>query len=395
LKLTTVLLLADKHAASIRNEDGDLPLHCAAAACEDVKVIIALLYAYPEAISTKNNEERLPLTCAAETNRNCEVIKALVHAYSDALLVADDEDHIPLEIALHWKNNNAASVLFNALPKCSLTMKTIGMFGNIDYKGVYSNCHKIMFEAQNGVRSWNEVRVFFLQFLGNDEMQARLTRREGLSEWTPLHIAARVAPLSVVTVLLKCAPSAVSIKNKSGNLPLHFAAQYNEDEKIASEIFNYYPEAASVPDNDGDLPLHCAAQCNSSSKVTQALLDAYPDAATVENNDGFLPHQLASKKNRNVDVAKIILKRISSDEEGGGSDFESLASDESSSISSASAVSSHKNETTYPNDVFVPNQNNQSNHRNKEKSFGEEVAKGIAINTGTEVLSQFLAAFSA
>lgn len=134
LKLLRALIVADNVSAFIANDRGNLPLHCAAAISNNAEEIKYLLDAYPEAIYTKNKEGRLPLSYAAYSNINVEVTQVLLEAYPDALLVADDEDLTPLHIALSKRNGEVAKFLIKALPKSSVTMKTIGTFENVNYK---------------------------------------------------------------------------------------------------------------------------------------------------------------------------------------------------------------------------------------------------------------------
>lgn len=238
-------------------------------------------------------------------------------------------------------------------------------------QGVNSDCHKIMLEAKQGKRGWDDVRMFLTHSVVFDKTQARLTRTEGLTGLTPFHIAASAgpaAPISVISALLTYAPSALSTEDKHGCLPLHYSAQYSRDTEILMAILKKYPAAAATPDEDGDLPLHCAAAHNVLVEVTQALLDAYPDAATIPNNDGLVPYQQASKNSNEAAAAFLESKKIAHEEED-----------------------TLDVETAYPGNNVVPSPNYHPGEK-KEEPFQQKVAKGIFAEMGKTFAVEFVKA---
>mmetsp|Transcript_27966 Transcript_27966/g.43455 ORF Transcript_27966/g.43455 Transcript_27966/m.43455 type:complete len:299 (-) Transcript_27966:131-1027(-) len=190
---------------------------------------------------------------------------------------------------------------------------------DIDFQGVDSKFHKIMFEADSGTTTWDDVCTFLTYQMnrGLDTgsttsttpqlyVEENLTRTEGTFGQTPLHIAARKAPLFVIDFLLIHAPAAVRISDNEGFLPLHYAAQENEHADVALTLFGHYRAAVSITNNDGHLPLHCAAACNEVLDVVAALLDKYPAAAFVGDNEERKPLHLATQTNGNPSVAALL-----------------------------------------------------------------------------------------
>uniref|UniRef100_A0A7S2NSV9 Uncharacterized protein n=1 Tax=Leptocylindrus danicus TaxID=163516 RepID=A0A7S2NSV9_9STRA len=191
---------------------------------------------------------------------------------------------------------------------------------DIDFQGFDSKFHQIMLEAESGTTSWGDVCAFLTyqvnkSCLGTGSttcttpqmyMDECLTRTEGTFGQTPLHIAARKAPLFVIDFLLIHAPAAVRISDSKGFLPLHYAARENEHADVALVLFGHYRAAVSMTNNDGHLPLHCAAACNEVLDVVAALLDKYPAAAFVGDNEERKPLHLATQTNGNPSVAALL-----------------------------------------------------------------------------------------
>ena len=86
--ITKIRKLVNVYAEGIRTKDndGDLPLHCAVDChCAPVEVVKYLVEAYPDGVNVKNNDGDLPLHCAANIGRTLEIVKCLVEAYPDGV----------------------------------------------------------------------------------------------------------------------------------------------------------------------------------------------------------------------------------------------------------------------------------------------------------------------
>jgi ankyrin repeat protein len=87
-------------------------------------------------------------------------------------------------------------------------------------------------------------------------------------------------------------PTAASVPDKDGLLPLHNVARY-ADRQVLEVVFDAFPEAIHHRTNKGNLPLHHACCADSSMKAINFLIEEYPEALTVYNEDGHLPFHCA------------------------------------------------------------------------------------------------------
>ena len=144
------------------------------------------------------------------------------------------------------------------------------------------------------------------------EYQHQLTSREGVNSWTPLLIASVYAPPIVISLLIKACPAAVSIPDRSGNLPLHIVACWRLD---SSHRFRGTTAAATAAGSArGGATTHhevsalptAQAQPPSTSMEKEAhelclvlymLLSSYPDALATTNRWNQTPlHSLFESK---------------------------------------------------------------------------------------------------
>jgi Zinc finger, C3HC4 type (RING finger) len=77
---------------------------------------------------------------------------------------------------------------------------------------------------------------------------------------TPLHLilSCRKVPTDIVQEIIGLEPRAVTIPNRRGRLPLHFAIVHRVDISIIAALIDAYPAAMSFPDSKGLSPLQYA-----------------------------------------------------------------------------------------------------------------------------------------
>ena len=129
----------------------------------------------------------------------------------------------------------------------------------------------------------------------------------------PLHFAAEhqggAEGAAVVELLARPAPQALTVGDSLGSLPLHFAACYQGGGKgtaVVEVLAMLCPQALTTGDNDGFFPLHIAARCQGGKKgtgVVELLTQLCPQAVTVGADNGRLPLHLA----RDEAVANCLL----------------------------------------------------------------------------------------
>jgi ankyrin repeat protein len=112
--------------------------------------------------------------------------------------------------------------------------------------------------------------------------------------WLPLHWAAVTDNVDVADVLkvARSDPMATT-KGSYDNQPISanpghlICAGRNPSMDVVRCLFNFYPRMASVRDNSGDLPIHYAARYSGSVQLIQFLLQANP-AGTKQHGEGDL-----------------------------------------------------------------------------------------------------------
>lgn len=127
-------------------------------------------------------------------------------------------------------------------------------------------------------------------------------------------------PEQLVRDIIEYEPSAVHKLDIEGNLPMHMAAASGNVTMI-EELGRRFPSAASVQNHYGLLPLHLAvisysdllAASSTTTKTTsctilavELLLEMFPGAVGVKDHDGNLPLHMAAATLRGDDGARVI-----------------------------------------------------------------------------------------
>ena len=134
------------------------------------------------------------------------------------------------------------------------------------------------------------------ELLSCNENQTKLVNyAEKWNGWTVLHQACvqRFIPIALFEHLLTVCKEIYGDElpiDKWGDTALHLACQHAMDE-ITSMILDHFPSAASVQNKHGGLPLHTAIHYDSSSFIIHELLLAHPKSIHVKNNHNNTPLQ--------------------------------------------------------------------------------------------------------
>lgn len=85
---------------------------------------------------------------------------------------------------------------------------------------------------------------------------------------------------------------------------VHFACKHNPPRKIIKLLALLYPDGVTLPDKMGRLPLHYAAQWGGSGRLMHYLIEKDTLAASTKDNLGKTPlHLICENYNSNYDVA--------------------------------------------------------------------------------------------
>ena len=115
-----------------------------------------------------------------------------------------------------------------------------------------------------------------------------------------IHLAAREGNLQIVKLLINKQPSVVKDKNKSGETPLHIAAEYKKSQ-VVSELLEHRADAI-VYDHQKSTPLHIACQ-NGDISIAKLLIKNH-DSCNLQDKNGLTPLHLAIK-NKNPNIIKL------------------------------------------------------------------------------------------
>ena len=108
----------------------------------------------------------------------------------------------------------------------------------------------------------------------------------------------------------KCPESARTLRDETGNLPVHIAAarDYRRVWDILKLLVNAYPGSLQEENNEGNLPLHSAvARSDASPEIVQFMLEESPQASYRRNQSGKQPLHLACEWDVKLDVIYLLV----------------------------------------------------------------------------------------
>ncbi|XP_050204373.1 ankyrin repeat-containing protein ITN1-like isoform X2 [Mercurialis annua] len=116
------------------------------------------------------------------------------------------------------------------------------------------------------------------------------------SGWIPLHYAAFMGNVEVVELLLQCDTSLAYVKNKEGMSALHISAEAGQNDVILMLIAKF-PDISELLDNRGGTAVHVAAESGKSNAIKIFLsTPVLADLINHEDDDGNTPFHSAAIK---------------------------------------------------------------------------------------------------
>lgn len=112
------------------------------------------------------------------------------------------------------------------------------------------------------------------------------------------------ASLEVICFLYDAYPGAISVGDRDGNIPLHYACITGHSLDMIKTLLEYYPGAVYVKDIYDKLALHHASS-SSSEKVIKILKLKYTEAENLEDKYGKRPLYYQAK--RHIDNEKVFI----------------------------------------------------------------------------------------
>ena len=198
--LVTALLTSYPDGAKSSDQDGWLPIHCAAFYGASQDVIDALIQVHPKGAHCKDEEGRLPLHYACLKGASLNTVTSLLQCYPKGATSKDDEGRLPVHHACSkGAPPDVVSALLSSSPKSA----------------------------------------------ASKDDQGRL----------PLHHACRKNPNNdIIELLLKAYPKGAQIKDDQEKLPIHYACHSN-NEAVISALLQVYPQSILVKNGFGYTPL--------------------------------------------------------------------------------------------------------------------------------------------
>jgi len=316
-------LLIDMDPTIVRDrvEDGELPIHYAAASLLP-KQCEALIDLYPEPVREKiDGYNYLPIHHACATGR-FDTIEYFLGLYPESIHTRDGSGYLPLHRAAACEAESRAEVIelllkhdSNAASKKAdgrrlpLHLACVAYYGQLDVVQIlYDACPEAIWmrdtdEDEHGrtpldlARGRNEESdiVEFLQAqLVYAEMGEDLLALTTLDDngWLPIHHALKdKIPLGSIKFLIRGNPSALRVIDNIGALPIHIACQFSSAKVVEYLLEDDGGRTLQYTDMNKDSPLHYACR-GGNLGVVKYLLNRNGPSVSDGNVDNKLPFHL-------------------------------------------------------------------------------------------------------
>ena len=309
-----------EHVSTFRSKNNSTALHLAFLFNAPGDVVDAILYAAPELASTAMDDGELPIHWAARVSSPIEMLAKLLKVYPRGGLSPTALGVTAL--SLLWERS--CYDFFEIYQLCKHERmdelkvmndpNIIFQIGNICYrvpKEEYTKYDEKKFMRKK--KSWEKIMLLLRasQYKENNE-QLNLEEEKNNDFNCPLHHAVEnPVPMALTAFLHKLNPDHMHEKNKIGRLPLSIAVAspyWNNHPRLFKSLLQllmkHCPEAVSVQDWMGRLPLALAIESGKTwNNCIRLLLEAEPRAlSTRDELSRMYPFMLASvKQNANED----------------------------------------------------------------------------------------------
>jgi ankyrin repeat protein len=296
---------------SVKDRNGDLPLHIALRNAYSFTVVELIFLEYPKAAEVQNNDGYLPLHIALDNGASSDTIRMLFKSYPKAARIQDKNGDLPLHIAL--RNEISSCVVkdvFQEYPKAAKVHNNIGLlplhialekdycFFSIPFMLLEAHPKSVQIQDKHGRSPLHRLHCseYYVPSSVPSMLKAYPEILSKSDDWGCLPIHAALggnahahAHKNYILSVLKTYPKAVKVQDAAGRLPLHTALFNGACVTVVKIIYDPFPEAIMVQDNYGNLPLHYAAYHNYSPDFLALIINGYPDGVKMKNQDGYLP----------------------------------------------------------------------------------------------------------
>ena len=286
-------LLSHVSSLSVKNNDGDTPLHIACRS-KDVRLVNLLLESQHEVdLTIQNNSGDTPFHIACATA--CfPIVDALLRLGNsvNVLAIKNSNGDIPFHVALELFQRSQRG-------KVKKSKDSLEFFAN--------NCSDINIQNKNketllhlSCKVVNSYSTYIVEFLVKSG--ADLTIVDAHKQ-LPLHVA---ASKSLKMVKLCCLPNLIDQQDKAGNTALHIACIHSQLE-VASFLLTEMECSPAISNGKRQTPFHCACQAVPSSNDLIVLLAKFSKASlNHQDANGDTPVHLLCKNSNQEGLAEVI-----------------------------------------------------------------------------------------
>jgi ankyrin repeat protein len=275
---------------------GMLLLHFVCALYPPLEVVETVLNANPRAVYHKSLTAGItPLMIACGRNASPEVIRLLLRQAKETIDIRDSSGYT----AIHWAcradvGKKVIRTLLILNPQVA-TCRVQALDGRTSYtSGV--TCLEILSQGRaSNIFSPNQWdKLCFILWARH---YGTIVARSGQAFSTLHAVLALHCPKYIIEIALeRHGARSAGIRDKFGNLPLHYAVRINSLGAILATLLQHFPHAASCPDSDGRLPLLVALKHGHTwQQGIRELYSLYPMAISmIDNETSLFPFSLAA-----------------------------------------------------------------------------------------------------
>jgi ankyrin repeat protein len=315
-----LLIQRDTECPKIPDERGGFLLHTACECASPIEVIKYVLKLYPDAVRVPSEDGQLPIHYACARRTACtEVVALLLKEFPDAVRCASRNKMLPLHVALN--KGAAVDIVFQLL---DIYPESAGIKAQNDEVALHIACRTNM-----SLEIIKRLVELYPEGIHAKDSEGGLALHRAccgfnstLGAVHPLYepillvhllIACDCeecgAPLDVAQFLMERDPDGASTIDKSGKIPLHYAAR-NGALELTTKLLERFPGGIHVKDHDGKLPIHLACNNGSNEALVRLLIDKYPESLKEKDKSQSIPlHYAAARRMAKTDTLKLLVER--------------------------------------------------------------------------------------
>lgn len=193
---------------------------------------------------------------------------------------------------MHTKRTSSVLATFEAAFPTMSSGNTSTSSGAVGDKKRISETRNPMLDLCRN-KNWRKAEEW-LEEHSNHEIKEALENTDALGSLTALHFACyKGAPLSVVRSMIMSAPHIVTIAVEGGDLPLHYATEYEASIEVLRVLIEANQKTLTAKGSYGHTPLSRALQVGLYHKNVEAIRLLAGNGAVSIANDGLLPLHFA------------------------------------------------------------------------------------------------------